>query len=364
MFKDVLNDLESALKELSDINRALDEALVVAVTDHRGNITFANEKFCEISKYSHEELLGQNHRIVNSGYHSKEFFRQMWRTIARGQVWRGEIRNRAKDGTYYWMDTTIVPLLNERGKPYKYVSFRIDITERKRAEELLRRSDKIEAAAQLASSIAHEIRNPLAAIKWSLQTLQLEGDENRKQVDLILSEIDRIDGIVGDFLMLAKPGDSAVQMGDIRTLLASTVQLMQIHARKQGVRIVMDFADPLPSVRMAESQMKQVFINLIKNAIEAMPGGGQITVHAEPLEPGRVRVRVVDQGPGIPEDQLARLGEPFFTTKEKGTGLGLMISDKIVKQHGGTLSIQSQVGKGTTVEVVLPAAGGSTSSAS
>jgi diguanylate cyclase (GGDEF)-like protein/PAS domain S-box-containing protein len=140
--KENIQDIIALHKELADLKYALDESSIIAITDPRGIIKSANKKFCDISKYSREELIGQDHRILNSGYHSKEFFREMWRTIGSGKVWIGEIRNKAKDGSLYWVHTTIVPILNEKGKPYRYISLRVDITKQKQMEAALQKALK------------------------------------------------------------------------------------------------------------------------------------------------------------------------------------------------------------------------------
>ena len=164
--------LQQSLKELADIKFALDQSTIIAITDQRGIINYVNDEFCRISKYSREELLGQDHRIINSGYHPKEFIRNLWTTIGSGKVWKGELRNRASDKSIYWVDTTIVPSLNSEGKPYQYVAIRHDITQLKLAEEQIRqqaadlqRAAQLSFIGELAAGLAHEVKNPLAGIQ-------------------------------------------------------------------------------------------------------------------------------------------------------------------------------------------------------
>jgi two-component system cell cycle sensor histidine kinase/response regulator CckA len=175
------SELQSSAKELADIRFALDESAIVAITDQRGIINYVNDKFCEISGYSREELLGQDHRIINSAHHPKEFIRDLWTTIASGQVWRGEIKNRAKDGSYYWVDTTIVPFLNPQGKPYQYIAIRSDITERKRGEEQIREQAALLNHAQDAILVRDLEQNILFWNKGSRAPVWLDRGRSGRQ---------------------------------------------------------------------------------------------------------------------------------------------------------------------------------------
>ncbi|MRG85804.1 PAS domain-containing protein [Salinibacillus xinjiangensis] len=350
------DNLKNSLKEVSDFKFALDQSSIVAMTDQRGRITYVNDKFCEISKYSRDELMGQDHRILNSGYHSKEFFKELWRTIGTGNVWKEEIRNKAKDDSYYWVNTTIVPFLNDNGKPYQYVAIRTDITDKKRTEEYMHRQDKLAAVGQLAAGVAHEIRNPLTSMKGYTEFLTMdEEDEERKEyLEIILDEIDRVDDIVEDFMVLAKPKDLTMEVKDIVSVMNNVLSLLDYDARKQGVAVHLRSEEEVMKAIVDENRIKQVFLNFVKNAIEAMPNGGDLTISLDYSNQKYIHVSITDTGVGIPEEKLKRIGEPFYTTKEKGNGLGLMISFKIVENHNGRVYVESELGKGTTFNVLIP----------
>src|SRR3954465_15331579 len=214
---------------LDDLRYALDQSAIVATTDTRGIITFVNEKFCDISKYSPEELLGQDHRILNSGYHAKEFMRNLWVTIANGRIWRGEIRNRAKDGTFYWVDTTIVPFLDERGKPYQYTAIRYEITDRKRSEDQLREQEALARLGQMAAVVAHEVKNPIAGIRGALQVIasRMPAESRDKPVvGDIIARLDALTGIVHDLLVFARPRQPRSEPVSLDRLIRDTLQLL------------------------------------------------------------------------------------------------------------------------------------------
>jgi len=347
--------LKEKIKEVSDIKFALDQSSIVAFTNEKGVITNVNEKFCEISMYSRQELIGQNHSMLNSGVHSNDFFKQLWNTIGQGNVWKGEICNRAKDGSLYWVDTTIVPFLNEAGKPYQYLAIRNDITERKKTEEMLHRQDKLATVGQLAAGVAHEIRNPLTSMRGYTEFLQMDetNKERLEYFDIILDEIDRVNNIVEDFMMLAKPNAFRLEEKNILDIIKNVVSLFELEAKKKNIRIKLEYYSDLVLVDCDENRLKQVFINFVKNGIEAMPSGGEMTILVK-LSENRVHINIIDTGVGIPEEKLKNIGEPFYTTKKNGNGLGLMVTFHIIESHGGNVTVKSELNKGTTFLIELP----------
>ena len=354
MYRQSLERERRSVKNLEDTKYALDQAAIVATTDTDGLITYANDKFCEISKYSRQELLGRTHRVINSGLHPPEFFAHLWTTISAGTVWHGEIRNRARDGSFYWVDTTIVPFLDTRGRPYQYMAIRYDITERKKSEAALREQASLAQLGKMAAVVAHEVRNPLAAMRGALQVLsrrQTAMTEDRRVLGDVVGRIDALSDVVHDLLLFARPRDPVLRLVSLAALVTETTELLRTDPQ---------FADITTHVNLGDitcladpEQLRLVLLNIFANSAQAMHGQGRISVTAELTTEG-LALRIADEGPGLSQDARERLFEPFFTTKHRGTGLGLVTARRIVEAHKGTLELESPPHGGTIAILALP----------
>jgi PAS domain S-box-containing protein len=353
--KETTEALEKSLKEASDYKYALEESCIVAITDQKGIINYANDNFCKISKYSREELIGQDHRIINSGHHSKEFIRNLWVTISRGKIWRGELKNRAKDNTFYWVDTTIVPFLNEQGKPYQYIAIRADITARKLAEE----------KESFLSMVSHELKTPLTTIKAYVQIadsmLEKKGDADisgiMKRMD---SQVNRLTNLVQNLLDFTK-----IQKGklvyneaffDFNDLVTEVIDDMQKISPTHEIKNYLGKSAALFGDR---DRLSQVMNNLISNAVKYSPKAREIVVGTK-LQNNGIQLYVKDYGLGISEHEQQNIFEQFYRVNEHsestfpGMGIGLFICTEIIARQGGKIWVESSVDKGSTFYIWLP----------
>ncbi|ALC88754.1 hypothetical protein AM500_02255 [Bacillus sp. FJAT-18017] len=346
-------DLRMTLKELAELKKALNEATIFAVMDENDAYIYVNEKFCEVSKFSKDELIGKTPYILNSGYHPKGYFDDVWNDLSAGKVWNGEILNKAKDGTTYWTDTTIIPFIDKAGRKYKHISIQYDITEKKRTEETLLKAEKLSMVGELAAGFAHEIRNPLTTIKGFVQLLT-ETTKETVFTKTILDEIDRINSIVSDFMIFARPHVTDFTQCNLTEILKNIAKFIEPEALLRNVLLITDFPDEPVIISGEKNQLKQVFLNIMKNAIEAIPSGGFVYISMN-IQPSEVSVTIKDTGVGMTEEQLRKLGEPFFTTKSTGNGLGLMVTYKIIQDHKGRIDVKSDgPHTGATFKLTFP----------
>ena len=340
--------------QLADLKRALDHAAIVATTDVSGKITYVNDKFCDISGYTREELIGQDHRIINSGLHSKEFIRDLWVTIANGRVWHGEIRNRAKSGQFYWVDTTIVPFLDERAKPYQYIAIRADITARKAAEQRLVEQASLARLGQMAAVVAHEVKNPLAGIKGAIQVLMSRrppGDMETAVMRDIVARIDALNELIQDLMMFARPRPPRLSKVNLRHLIDEAIVMLRRDPAGASIEIAVE--GDAGQVTADADLVRATVLNLLLNAAQAMGGQGCIRVLTGRRD-AKWTLEVTDNGPGIPADIREQVLEPFFTTKARGGGLGLPIARRVAELHGGTLALAFPASGGTLVTISAP----------
>lgn len=266
-----------------------------------------------------------------------------------------EFRLRHKQGHWIEFESRCMPVKGENQQIERIVIISRDISERKKAEEILLQSEKLSIVGELAAGVAHEIRNPLTTIKGFVQLYKWENGKSEIN-DLLLSELERIETITSEMLSLGKPQAVQLHRTNLGELVENTLELLSPEALMSDIQFNLQIEDSGLFITCEKNQLKQVFLNILKNAIEAMPKGGTIHINVRNSGTGDCVLSFQDEGVGIPEEILPRLGEPFYSLKEKGTGLGLMICNKIVKQHHGTITYHSRKQEGTLVVIKLPLA--------
>lgn len=322
----------------------------IAIISLDGIIQDVNSACSNMYGWEPDELKGKFFQVIPED--RMEELQTVFKNIKRGQEVVGlETIRMKKDGSLFDVSVTFSPLKDAEGNIIGLTAISRDISERKRTEELLSRSDKLSAIGQLAASVAHEIRNPLTSIKGFIQLFQ--GNIREQFVELMLSELARIEMIVTEFMLLAKPQSINFGEKDVTSIIFHTLAIMESQALMNKVEVIPILAADIPDIRCDENKIKQVLINVLKNALEAMPKGGKVHIYTE-QQHEEILIRITDDGYGIPKERIKKLGEPFYSNKEKGTGLGLMVCYKIIEEHQGRIIIESEEGMGTSVNIYLP----------
>jgi PAS domain S-box-containing protein len=343
-------DGEEALKQQK---LALDESAIVAITDTGGKITYVNDKFCEISKYDREELIGQNHRIINSGYHSKEFFLDLWKTIGSGKIWKGDIKNRAKDGHHYWVSTTIVPYLNEKGQPYQYVAIRFDVTKQKEMEnDLKERTRQLE---DFCFIVSHNLRSPLSNLL--LLTSMIEESTTYEDQKILSEKLSKPVHILNETfnelvesLQVKQDIEIEKEMLSFDECFKKVMETLTLGINESSVKIQEDFSR-LSQIRYPKKYLLSYLHNLISNSIRYRYPGRKLLVNVNTYEKnGILCLEVKDNGLGI--DMAANNKKIFglrktFHGNSDAKGFGLFITKTQVDAMGGSISAESEPEKGS-----------------
>jgi PAS domain S-box-containing protein len=361
-------NLMTARSQLQNIQYALNCSAIVAITDHIGNIIHVNDKFCEISKYTREELIGKNHRIINSGYHSHEFFSVLWKTISHGSSWTGEIKNRAKDGSYYWVNTTIIPVRMHSSKFYQYISIRYEITQRKLDEEKLKfYANKLEQSNRelrdFASIAAHDLQEPLRKIQAFGDRLSVRyrkdlSDEAQDFLDRMLSSTKRMRRLIDDLLTYSRVAMhiQSFESISLEQVVQDVLSDLELCVEQTKAQIS---TSNLPIVNADPSQMHQLFQNLIGNALKfCRPHMTPIIQISAIQSQDECLLLITDNGIGFDEKYLDRIFTIFQRLhgreEYEGTGVGLAVCRRIVERHGGSITAKSIPGQGAQFLVSLP----------
>lgn len=344
---------EELERNLAAIYNAIDETAIVAITDTKGVIRRVNDKFCELSKYAPSELLGQDHRILNSGHHPKEFFKNMWATIGRGYIWRGEVKNRAKDGSFYWVDTHVVPLLNPQGKPERYIAIRFDITKKVEIEESLRLA--LGDNKKYAKVFSHDVKTPLRGISTLADFIKDDlGDNLSEELD------DHLNKIKSKAHIISSLADNLLHFSNVNedeeNKLFNTGEVIIGLVKKFDTPINVD--GDWPTIKSKRLKFKQIFGHLIDNAVSFSPDEQKkISLSVQEKEFDYV-FKVKDNGPGIKEEYHEKIFELFQVLndwkEDTSKGIGLTVTKKLVNQLGGEIWVESDGKSGAAFFIKIP----------
>jgi PAS domain S-box-containing protein len=366
--------------ELRTLKRAVEQASsIIAITDIAGIVEYINPRFTDVTGYKPEEVAGRSIRFLNSSWHTKEFYDGLWTTVKLGHVWQGEMRNRKKNGEFYWEESAIAPVKDADGMVAHFIKIGNDITARKQAERDLLRAKEEAEAASLAKSIflanmSHELRTPLNAIIGFSQVLQEDffgplTEKQRQYVDNILSSGRHLLALITDILDISKieAGEMRLDCSKLRlaTLVENSLDIIRHRTARQGIELSFQ-ADAVSAgleIEVDEVKIRQIMFNILSNAAKFTPGRGSVKVRMESSE-NEVRISVEDTGIGIAPENQPYVFDPFYQVRGEhqkwmaGTGLGLSLTKRMVELHGGRVWLASEgEGKGATFTFSIPLAG-------
>ncbi|GAA0444813.1 hypothetical protein GCM10008983_22820 [Lentibacillus halophilus] len=321
----------------------------VTVCDESGTIIYVSSSIEHFLGYSTEEVLGSKWFKKISSKNTEHIKQMLYSSPSRTQTFYATIQD--IKGNDVHTENIVAQFVCENNERYFAVSTK-DITDKKEAEEVMIRSEKMSIAGQLAAGIAHEIRNPMTSLKGFLQLLQAGVNHKEEYYKIMIDEIEKMESITSELLFISKPMTNSKEWENLPELINDVMTLLQQQASLKNISISQEGSDRL-DVNCDRSQIKQVLINILKNAIEAMDDPGTITIHYYVVDQ-MVVIDIIDEGPGVPDDIIHRLGEPFFTTKPSGTGLGIMITKQILNRHNGDLTIMHNKKWGSTFRMTLP----------